>query len=401
MEFYIARQPILTIHRKVYAYELLYRGTQKKTLDNIDGEQATTSLLSSAFLTEGVETISGTRPCFINFTEDLLIKRIPLTFPKNQVIIEVLEDVNPTKEIIDACRFMVKEGYTIALDDFIYDKSLEPLIELASIIKIDFRLTPLDTIHKTLYKLKNHKVKLLAEKVETHEEFAKASRLGFSYFQGYFFNKPENIRIKELEANKLNMFRLLSEVSRKSTTLERLQKIISVDVSISYKLLRFLNSAYFYRLEKVKTVQHAVAYLGENELRRFVTLVLISELSSDKPDELIRLALIRAKFCELLGDETIFSYNKEELFLLGLFSFIDVMLENPMSKVMAKLPISTDVKEALNDEKGPLSPFLKIIQSYERQQLKKIEPLCYDLGVDDNLLPEIYKKALGYSNHLA
>ena len=400
MDIFIARQPIFTVHRKLYAYELLYRGNKDATLESINGERATTSLLSSAFLTEGLEVISGTRPCFINFTEDLLVKKIPLSLPKNKIVVEILEDVRPTREVISACQHLVTQGYVLALDDFVYQKSLDPLIELAQIIKIDFRLTPVDTIHKTLYRLRRFKVDLLAEKIENIEEFSKAVKLGFRYFQGYFFSHPENIRIRELTAARINMFRLLAEVSLKTTTLERLHKIISVDISISYKLLRFLNSAYFYRLEKVKTVKHAIAYLGERELRRFILLVLISELASDKPDELVRMALVRAKFCELLAEVSRFAFDPSELFLLGMFSFIDVMLDSPMAQVMDKLPVSQQLKSALTDQVGDYAIFLDIMRYYERKQLLQLDRALSEIGVNEQVVPDLYIKSLKYANGL-
>jgi len=401
MDIFIARQPIFNVHRKLYAYELLYRGHKDAYLGNINGEQATTSLLSSAFLTEGLDVISGTRPCFINFTEDLLIKNIPLSLPKNKIVIEILEDVQPTPDVINACKHLTKQGYTLALDDFVYQKSLDPLIELAQIIKIDFRLTPVDTIHKTLYHLRRFNPKLLAEKVESINEFSKAVKMGFTYFQGYFFSRPENIRIKELTAARITMFRLLAEVSLKSTTLEKLHKIISNDISISYKLLRFLNSAYFYRLEKVTTVKHAIAYLGERELRRFILLVLISELASDKPDELVRMTLVRAKFCELLAEASSFFYDSAELFLLGMFSFIDVMLDSPMTEIMDKLPLSEQLKSALIHQDGDYAVFLDIMRYYERRQLLQLEKVFRVIGVDEQLVPELYLKSLKYANGLS
>lgn len=400
MDIYIARQPIFNAHRKLHAYELLYRGTKEATLTSVNGERATTSLLSSAFLTEGIEIISNSRPCFINFTEELLLKKIPLSFPKGKIVVEVLEDVRPTKEVVEACHILVNQGYRLALDDFVYHNSLDPLVELADIIKIDFRLTPVDTIHKTLYRLQYFNVKLLAEKIETHEEFTQAIKMGFTYFQGYFFSKPENIRIKELEAAKVNMFQLLAEVTQKATTLERLHKIISVDIAISYKLLRFLNSAYFYRIQKVKTVRHAIAYLGEKELRRFIILVLISELSSDKPDELVRLALVRAKFCELLAEASGYTFDSSELFMMGLFSFIDVMLNTHMGQIMDKLPVTAAVKNALNSHSGEYAIFLDIMKYYERRQMKHLSDALAEIDVDDNLAPGFYLKALKYANGL-
>ncbi len=400
MDFYIARQPIFTVQKRLFAYELLYRGTGEALLDNISGEQATTSLLSSTFLTEGIDIISNSKLCFVNFTEELLIKNTPASFPKSTLVVEVLEDVKPTKEVIAACRQLSKDGYRIALDDFIYDKSLEPLIRLADIIKIDFRLTPVDTIRKTLQKLSKHKVKLLAEKVETYAEFEKAAKLGFSYFQGFFFSKPEQILIKELAAAKISLYNLLAEITQTTTSIERLYDIISKDVAISYKLLRFINSAYFYRLQEVKTVKHAIAYLGKEELRRFVILIVVSELAVEKPDELIRLSLVRAKFCELLGCQSQLRNSSSELFLMGLFSLIDSMLNTTMTTIMDKLPIAEEIKDALCKGTGDFEPFLKAIVAYEKAELDACTDAVNQLNVDIKLLPDIYLESLRYANAL-
>ncbi len=400
MDMYIARQPILNVHKKLFAYELLYRGTKEHTLANIAGNRATTSLLSTTFLTEGIDVISGTKPCFINFTEDLLLDNIPLSFPKSKIVIEILEDVRPTKKVISVCRTFANEGYRIALDDFVYDRSLEPLIELADIIKIDVRLTPLDTILKTLHKISRFQTKLLAEKVESHEEFDKANKLGFTYFQGFFFSKPEKILIKELAASKVNLLLLMTEVTKKGTTLEKLHEIISVDIAISYKLLRFLNSAYFYRLQEVKTVKHAIAYLGEKELRRFILLAIISELAMEKPGELVRLSLVRAKFCELLALESRFNSDSSEMFLMGLFSFIDTMLDTKMKDLMEKLPLSNEVKEALTYETGPFAPFLQAVIAYERRQEKRFETILNKMEIPSGKVADIYLTAIKYANGL-
>ena len=187
MDFYIARQPIFTSRQKLHAYELLYRGYKDNSLEEVSGSRATSSVLSSVFLTEGIGVISGTRPCFINFTEDLLLRKIAYSFPKNQIVVEILEDVRPSKEILEEIRNLKRSGYTIALDDFVFEKNLQPLIELADIVKIDVRLTPLDSILKILRHISHYKVKLLAEKVETKEEFERGLKLGFHYFQGFFF----------------------------------------------------------------------------------------------------------------------------------------------------------------------------------------------------------------------
>lgn len=398
MDFFIARQPIFSVHRKLYAYELLYRGYTDYTLGDVSGNRATSSLLTSVFLTEGVGAISKTKPCFINFTTDLLLKKVAYSFPRNQIVVEILEDVEPTSEIIEAVAGLKTAGYTVALDDFVLERKLEPLIALADIIKIDVRLTPLDEIVKTLHYLSRFKVKLLAEKVETNEEFERANKLGFKYFQGYFFNKPEKIRIKELSSAKITMFSLLAEVGKKATTLDRLHSIISRDLAISYKLLRFLNSAYFYRLEKVKNVKHAIAYLGEKELRRFLLLVIVSELATEKPTELVRQALVRAKFSELLAQRSILAEYDLEVFMVGMFSFMDTMLDTEMRAVMDKLPVTDAVKDALVHHTGMFAPFVDAIIAYERKQQQLFVAIIEELNIDSTVTPQLYLDAVKYSN---
>lgn len=400
MDQYIARQPILDIYQRLYAYELLYRGADHYTLDKVSGNKATTSLLSSAFLTQGIAQISDNKPCFINFTEDLIVKRIPASFPTTKLVVEILENVKVTDEVLASCRFLKEKGYQIALDDFVYNRKLEPLLELTDIVKIDVRLTPLNTIHRTLNLLHAHRVKLLAEKVETLYEFELANKLGFKYFQGYYFSKPEKIQIKEVNAAKINLINLLAEVSRKETDLNRLHSIISVDIAISYKLLRFLNSAYFYRLQKVKHVKHAIAYLGESELRRFILLVLVSELTSDKPDELVRIAVVRAKFLELMVKGSHLQDQNSELFLVGLFSLLDVMLNVTMADVMERLPLEEDVKRALLSMQGPYAPFLRIALAYERNQTRKLMEELKNIGIEPNTVSNCYLEAIRYAKGL-
>lgn len=398
MDVFIARQPILNEHRRLFAYELLYRG-----MDNEGewcGERATASLLSATFLTEGIEVISGSKPCFINFTEELLLQNVPATFPSNKVIVEVLENTAPTPEILKVCQDLRAAGYTIALDDFVYDQSLEPLVALADIIKIDFRILSEAEILKTQRRLARFPVKLLAEKVETYEEFYLAARLGFKYFQGYFFSRPETFRIQELEALKTSLIALLAEVSKKSTTLDRLEHIIGRDVSLSYKLLKYINSSYFYRITTIESVRHAIVYLGEKEIRRFLLLVIISEIATDKPGELIRLAVSRGRFCELLARESGYRTMAEEIFLLGLFSLLDAMLDMPMLTVINQLPLTSMMKSALLDRTGPLAPFLQAIAAIEQGDVEACIGALDELGVDTGCVRQLYLDAITFTEAL-
>lgn len=401
MHILIARQPIFDNHRRLFAYELLFRGTKDHDFEHMDGDRATTSLLSATFLTEGIDRISGYKPCFINFTSNLLQKNIPASFPANKIVIEILENVHATPEIIKNCQQLSQQGYTIALDDFIFDQQLEPLIELANIVKIDIISTPLNTLHKTLHRLSRYpKLKLLAEKVETYEEYEKAVKLGFTYFQGFFFNKPEVLKIKELSAAKISLLHLLAETTSESTTVSRLTEIISHDVGISYKLLRYLNSAYFYRLEKVDSIQHAIAYLGKQALGRFLTLMIISEMAEKKPEELVRTSLIRARFCELLATTNGQDKLKDRLFLLGLFSLIDAILDSDMEYLTKELPMHEDIKFALVKQTGPLFPYLEAVRAYERREAKECVLALAKIQVPREKVYEKYLQSLEFSQAL-
>lgn len=398
METIIARQPIFNEKRRLFAYELLYRGADLLSLANVGGNRATSSLLTSSFLTEGLEKISGNKPCFVNFTEELLLQNIAENFPNNNIVVEILEDIQPTDAVIAACTKLRDLGYILALDDFVYQKKFIPLIELANIIKIDFRLTPVDEIRQTLDYLSHYKIDLLAEKVETHDEFAKACQLGFKYFQGYFFAKPEEVRIRELATSKLTLLNLLSEINQKNVSNEKMAEIISADVSLSYRLLRYINSAYFYLVTEIESIFYAVTYLGENEIRRFVTLAVISEISTKKPAELVRLAAVRAKFCEKLGEESPLRTKPNELFMLGLFSLLDAMLDSPITDILSKIPVSDNIKQALTDQTGPLAHFLQIVIAYERGHREECFLALKILRIPEKKLYSTYLSALEFAD---
>lgn len=398
MDVHIARQPIFDIHKKLFAYELLFRQTLGLGLGEVSGDRATTSLLSTTFLTEGIEKISGNKPCFVNFTKNLLTREIPASFPKNKIIVEILEDVPPTIEVLEACRALSQQGYILALDDFVYNKNLLPLIELVNIIKIDYQLSSADEIERTRHRLARYNLKYLAEKIESYQELEHARKLGFNYFQGYFFARPESLRITEIASNQISLINLLVEINKLQTTVGRLEQIIETDVAITYKLLRYINSAFFYLLKQVESIRQAIIYLGEREIRRFVTLVIISELAASKPLELVRLSVVRARFCELLAERYQQQEDTSELFLLGLFSLLDAILDTPMEQMMVKLPLSDAVKDALLVEQGRLAPYLAAAIAYEQGRSEDCLRALPFLQTDPGELPAIYLDALQFSS---
>lgn len=397
MYVHIARQPIFNVHKQLFAYELLFRQTLGLKLGELSGERATSSLLSTSFLTEDIDRIAGTRPCFVNFTADLLVRGVPGAFPSDRIIVEVLEDVQPSPEVIAACRDLRDRGYLLALDDFVYSDSLLPLIELAGIIKIDYRLTPAAEIEALICRLAPYRLKFLAEKIETYQEFEHARDLGCHYFQGYFFARPQSLRLREVSSLKVTQLRLLAEINRPELSAANLERIISADVAIAYKLLRFINSVYFSLVRKVESIRRAIIYLGETEVRRFVMLVIVSNLAADKPEELLRLSVVRARFCELLATRGTYAAHSAELFLVGLFSLLDAILDAPLEATMATLPVAVEVKEAIVGRTGPLAFFLEAVVAWEEARAQDCPPHWQRMGVDGEEVKELYLEAIRFA----
>ena len=394
MESFIARQPIFNRRKRLFGYELLYRSSEDNVFSGANGDMATARVLSSSFLNIGMDRITGSKWALINFTGRHLLDGTPGQFPVDKVIVEILEDVVPTAEIVAACRRLKDNGYTIALDDFDFSGGQEPLVELADIIKVDFRLVELAVIEREGAALRRQNKKLLAEKIETYAEFDAALAMGFSLFQGYFFSRPEVMRNREIATTKVNLLNLLAEVNRQDVRMDRVEQMISPDVAISYKLLRYINSAYYYLLNEISSIRHALLYLGEAGVRQFVSLVAISELSSDKPNELIRTAVIRARLCELLGKHGNRTSDTSELFLLGLFSLLDAMLDMEMTELMTRLPLPSGIKEALTSGSGPYAPFLETVRAYERGDWRRCTELLGDIGMDTDRMVAAYLDAL-------
>jgi c-di-GMP-related signal transduction protein len=400
-EAYVARQPILDRHKKIVAYELLFRDGNAAFMPDIDGDEATHTVLSNAFLAIGLDTLIGNKKAFINFTENLLKRKIPMLLPKESVVIEILEDVNPTPDLITACSEMIQNGYTLALDDFTYTNELEPLIAMAGIIKVDFRQTSLEDIQRYSEKLPcDRGLSLLAEKVETYEEFNAAMDMGFELFQGYFFCKPELVNARKISGSQLSLLRIISEVNKSDFALDSIETMIAPDVSLSYKLLRYINSAFFTKAQAIASIKQALVYMGKDQIRRFVSLAAMAGLAKGKPDELLRTACIRGKFCELLAGECRPPASPAELFTLGIFSLIDAIMDQPMNRVLQHLPLSEKIKQALIQRQGVLIGYLTLVEIYESGQWEYVDRIASALKADEDRLPKLYAQACRWSNDL-
>lgn len=398
---YVARQPIFDTNMKIYAYELLFRAGMTDLFPDIDGDTATSELISNTYLMSDIQKFSGGKKIFMNFTRNLLLKKIPLLFPEDSTVVEILENVGVEDSVLKACREIAQKGHLIALDDSIYNPTLEPFIALAHIIKFDFRQSTSAQIEHDIRRLDKYKVKILAEKVETYMEFKTALELGFHYFQGYFFAKPEIIKSKKLTTPKINLLRIISAINRSELDFDQLERLIARDVTVSFKLLRYVNSAYFRRAVEISSIKQAILFLGESEIKRFISLMAMAKLAEGKPDELIRLSAIRARFCELLGKYFGWSDSEGELFTMGLFSLIDAILDDSMENIMRKLPLSESIQDALVLERGKLIQYLRMVRSYEKGQWQSVSRCADILNIEEDRLPKLYLEALEWGQLLA
>jgi EAL and modified HD-GYP domain-containing signal transduction protein len=400
IQVFVARQPIFDRRQAVYAYELLFRSGLDNYFDYADANEASSRVITNSFIGIGLEELTGGKRGFINFTSDLLVKEYATLFPKELLVVELLENIEPDVDIIAACQKLKRMGYILALDDFVYDKRFEPLIELADIIKVDFTLTEEKERRTLVERFAGSGVKLLAEKVETKDEFNQAADMGYSYFQGYFFSKPVIVSSRDIPASKLTHLRILREIDHTELDWKRIETIIKQEMSLSYKLLKYINSAQFGLRRRVESIRQALALLGERNLRKWIALVALTGVGTDKPMELVVSSIIRARFCESISSKAGLADHAEDLFLLGLFSMIDVLTDRPMDLILNEFPISDEVKEALLGESNRLRHVYESVCAYEQGSWEAFSTLASKLKIDESEFPPLYEKSVEWANQI-
>lgn len=362
-EYFIGRQPIFDNKMDVYAYELLFRDGNNNAANIADGERATSQVISNSLAEIGLENLVGQRLAFINLTHYFITNPDLIMFPPKQVVLEVLESVKVDRELLENVQLLKERGYTIALDDFIYHPELEPLVDLADMIKLDITQFDDDQLIDTVARLKAKGKPLLAEKVETVEEFEKLRPMGFDFYQGYFFARPKIVSGKKLPSNKLAMMKLAAKVHQPDIDLDELNDLVSLDISLSVKTLRYINSPASGLVRPVETIRQAITYLGIKKLKNWVTILSMAAMD-DKPSELIKLALSRARMCELIAQKANLD-NRDAFFTVGMFSVLDALLDSDMETVLDKLPLPSAVRDALIDHSGPQGQALQCAVNLE------------------------------------
>lgn len=398
MYFYAARQPILDRNKDLYAYELLFRDGLENAFPDIDGDEATSRIIEGSQFSFGLEDFLGDKPGFINFTLDTLSKNYASMLPKEQVVIEILETVQPGKRLLALCEKLKQQGYILALDDYIHQPVWRHFYPVIDIIKVDFRSTSTDTIDQIKTAIADFPhIKLLAEKVETNEEFQLAMDLGFAYFQGYFFSKPEVMQSKALSPAQMTLAELLYETSKSEMDLGKITEVFQRDVHLSYKLLRYSNSAVFKRRAEIETIKQALVVLGQVELKKFLSLLFTAQISSDKPAELMRMSMTRARFAEGLA-QVHGKVDTAKAFLTGLMSLMDAILDEPIESVMSKLPLAKEIKDALIDKSGIMADYIKLIEFYETAHWQQANKAIEQMQLPAEKIPDAYHAAIQWAN---
>lgn len=400
MEVFVARQPIFDKLRRVVAYELLFRSGLENIFKATNGDMASQSVISAGIHVFGFSSLTGGKPAFINFTKQLLLNGAALVLSPKQVVVEILETVEPEEEVVNACWELKRNHYLIALDDFVLRPGYEPLTELADIIKVDFLQVKGEERKTLVQKYGGKGIRMLAEKVETHEDFSEALQAGYVYFQGFFFCKPEIVSGHEIPSHKLTHLRLMQELNREGLDFNRIEAILKSDVSLSFKLLRYINSAAIGLRYPITSLRQAMVLLGEQNLRRWTMLALAASMLEDKPQELLVTGVVRGRFCELVCQKLDMKVVGVDSFLVGLLSVLDALLDRPLPDLLEDLPVATEIKDALLGRPTTLGTVYELAVNYERANWEKVSKLAEQLNLQEQELPLIYNQAVAWTNQL-
>jgi len=398
MDIFLARQPIFDRFNKLIGYELLFRNSEKNSYQSEDGDKATTEVIKNMFINMGIEKVTGGKKAFINFTENILKSDIFEVLSPESVIIEILEDIEPTDEILELCKKLKTLGYTIALDDFVYSSKYRKILEITDIIKVDFKITTGCERRRVIEQVNSKNIKFLAEKVETIEEFNDAVSIGYSYFQGYYFSKPLIISGKRISENKAIYVKLLKEINSTDFTLESIENLIKKDISLSFKLLKLINSAnYSFRCE-IKSIKQVLSLIGEKEMKKWLYLIVFKTIGEDKPGIILINSLTRAKFAELIACKIGREIDNFNAYLIGMLSLMDLLLDRPLKHILDELLVPNEVKDTLNGTcNDSYSKILSLIIEYEKGQWSKVSKISKELNLDEKCLPKAYYEAILYS----
>lgn len=403
MEVFVARQPIFDRNRKVWGYELLFRSAANQTkFDGTEASSATRQVISNSMLSIGLDKLLRGKHACINFGREMLLQDWYSTLPREYTVIELTEDIEPDAEVLAAVRAMRAQGYRIALDDFRPGPRMDPLIELADLIKIEMH-TPKAQQEVMIRDFHARRIQVLSEKVETDSDYRWGLSAGYDFFQGHFFARPVVMQGRQIPTVKLHCLRLIQEAHRPELDFTRLTALVSQDVSFSYKLLRYANSARFGRGSKITSIRRALVVLGEYGIRKWIAIAALPTIAEDKPGELITQSLVRGRFCELLGEAS-GQGVEDQAFLVGLFSMLDALLDRPLEDALTELGLAPPLDSVLRgkaSEESVLDTIYKLVRRYEMADWAEVERLAGLLGTPAELVGAAYREALPWADEVA
>lgn len=390
---FVARQPILNLHGKVHGYELMFRNGPEAAFRG-DGEMASRTMMDNTLLF-GLGKLTGGMPAFVNCTAEALTGELVHVMPSGMTVLEVLEDVDPSPKVVKACRRLKAAGFRLALDDFTWRAGIEPLVELADYIKMDFLTTTALERRALLKRLHGVTVALIAEKVETPKQFAEAREEGFTLIQGYYFCRPVLMENRKVPANRVSHVEILRQLENEPIDLHKLTRMVKRDASLTYRLLRLINSPVCAMRQEVRSVRAALIAVGEDAFKRMATLAIASELNAGQPTELLRMAFVRGRFCELGAG--VCGLDSTEQYLLGLLSLLPAMLRIPLRELTPMLPLRAEIRQALEGEKLPERALLCWLEGYERGEWTACDVIAAKHKLDANALMRCYEGALAWA----
>lgn len=397
---YVARQPIFDSHLKVFGYELLFRNGENNCFPNIEPDEATSKLLNDSHLSYGIENITDGKIGFINFHENTLLRHFPTSLNPRTTIIEIIETVKVTDSLVEACKHLKSKGYKLAIDDYDNAAHWQALLEIVDMVKIEAGAHSHDELTSIVASLKEKKLTLVVERVETLEEFEQYKAIGFDYFQGYFLAKPEVMRHRALGMNKLAMLDLLTESVRPTLNIDKITTIFERDASLTFKLLRFINNPAIGKSNTITSLKHAINYMGDEELKKFIALIALANVTESHHAELLSMSVVRAKFCEVIAEALELKYPSSEGYLVGLLSLIDIITSQPMSMLINKLPLAHEVKAALSGEASLLSDCLKLINALEQADWRAASLLTKQFNLEQKTMHKAYISAITFAGKI-
>ena len=382
---YIARQAILDRNAKTIGYELLFRDSPQNTFPEIDPDVASAKLIIQNHLQGDIKTISLGKLAFINFTEKCLINKYPLMFDKSNIVIELVGHQTPTQRLVKIAEFYQKQGYQIALTEYDLDEKWDVLFPYLSMIKVDIEQVNPKRLQPVLTRIKPFNIKLTAEKVETRFQLQALAEVGFNYYQGYFYHQPEIVEGQTLAPIKTQMLNLISETFKSPLDYQAIAKIIGLDVNLTVGLLKMVNNVSTSAKVEITSLKQATAYLGEEKLKQFVTILALSKLSSDKTSEVSKQALITAKLMAALSTrDSAFKEVHDFAFITGLLSAIEVILSMPIGEIVKTMPLASPIENALVSQDGLLGDLLELTTHYISGNSDDISDkfMSYSLDID-------------------